>query len=342
MNLSQLTTSRLILLGITIGLLQAQQFEPRCGDCWCIPESNQVCRDYGEGIYDEFSQDMIDTFASFTLAYSSSFLLLEDDNGSSECYPFAESVGPLEGYAESSYPQCVRPETTETSVCAIEYTTLADSPESCPDRRYALATYPSQQEAEAAGAIVTHGGACGVCSNLQDLAMRNKFSDTFESSTVQCSASYAINRDFERLVGCFEDADNFGFSTACARLWAHYSATNTQLCAQACFNTQQLNGDPPECALLECLQCSNSTFQADFNVIGGRTWVKSGITERIARPCADFWRINHDPCQGNTTFEGPGIMPPGPTPAPTTSAGSFRKQLVWIVLTAVAGTIVWR
>jgi hypothetical protein len=34
MNLSQLTTSRLILLGITIGLLQAQQFEPRCGDCW--------------------------------------------------------------------------------------------------------------------------------------------------------------------------------------------------------------------------------------------------------------------------------------------------------------------
>lgn len=123
-----------------------------------IPESNQVCPDYGEGIYDEFSQDMIDTFASFTLAYSSSFLLLEDDNGSSECYPFAESVGPLEGYAESSYPQCVRPETTETSVCAIEYTTLADSPESCPDRRYALATYPSQQEAEAAGAIVTHGG----------------------------------------------------------------------------------------------------------------------------------------------------------------------------------------
>jgi hypothetical protein len=117
-----------------------------------------VCRDYGEGIYDEFSQDMIDTFASFTLAYSSSFLILEDDNGSSECYPFAESVGPLEGYAESAYPQCVRPETTETSVCAIEYTTLADSPESCPDRRYALATYPSQQEAEAAGAIVTHGG----------------------------------------------------------------------------------------------------------------------------------------------------------------------------------------
>ena len=102
---------------------------------------------------------------------------------------------------------------------------------------------------------------------------------------------------------------------------------------------ENLNGDPPECELLECLQCS-STFQTDFNDIGGRTWVKSGITERIARPCADFWRINHDPCQGNTTFEEPETMPPAPTPAPTTSGGSLSKAVCCLAI-AVLTAVCW-
>lgn len=102
------TLRRLLVVRIWVRFfltrLRLTQLSQHFHNTLSIPESNQVCPDYGEGIYDEFSQDMIDTFASFTLAYSSSFLLLEDDNGSSECYPFGESVGPLEGYAESAYP----------------------------------------------------------------------------------------------------------------------------------------------------------------------------------------------------------------------------------------------
>ena len=99
---------------------------------------------------------MIETFASFMLVSDPILLAAEDG---SDCYPFADSVGPLENYPESNNAQCVRPETNSTdSVCAIQYTTAANSADSCLGRRYALATYPSQEEAESTGAVVTHGG----------------------------------------------------------------------------------------------------------------------------------------------------------------------------------------
>jgi len=156
--------------------------------------------------------------------------------------------------------------------------------------------------------------------------MRMKFADSFEGSTVACSTSYVINRDFENLVGCFEDVELFGLSPQCARLWAHYVATNAHLCAAQCFSTQELNGPAPECELLDCLQCSDSQFQEDFDLISGRTLTNSGITQRIARPCSDFVRSNHDPvCQVSTT----------PTQAPTTSGGGSPMG-VWVALAAAA------
>jgi hypothetical protein len=331
MNTPRLALSLLLLcLG---GLSIAQDFIPRCGDCWCITETNEDCPDYGEGIYDDFSDTMIETFDSFTLI--SDPILLQTEDGNANCYPFAEAVGPIDGYPESNNPQCERPvDNSGESVCTIQYTTAADSAESCLGRRYALFTYPSQEEADSLGAITTHRGPCGVCSNLGDLAMRMKFSDSFESNTVACSASYVINKDFERLVGCFENTDNFGLSRQCAQLWAHYVATNANLCAAQCFDTSELNGPPPECELLDCLQCSNSTFQGDFDTISGRTLTNSGITQRIARACSDFVRVNHDPCQGNTTFDEPDTMAPQPTQAPT--SGSTSPTGVWVALTAAA------
>lgn len=160
-----------------------------------------------------------------------------------------------------------------------------------------------------------------------------KFDDSFESHTVACSASYALNRNFDKLVGCFQDKEKSGLSQECATLWAHYVATNVGLCAARCLDTTQLNGPAPECELLDCLQCSNSTFQADFDIISGRTLQNSGITERIARPCADFFRVDHDPCQGNTTFDEPETMPP--TPAPTSGVYVSPKG-AWIALAAAA------
>jgi len=100
---------------------------------------------------------MIDGFAAFTLV--SDPILLETDGGSADCFPFAEAVGPLESYPESNNDQCVRPENnSEGSVCAVQYTSAVDPTDLCSDRNYTLATYPSQEEAESAGAVVTHGG----------------------------------------------------------------------------------------------------------------------------------------------------------------------------------------
>ena len=164
--------------------------------------------------------------------------------------------------------------------------------------------------------------------------MRMKFSATFESSTVACTTSYVINRNFEKLVTCFQNPDLFGMSQECATLWAHYAATNAFLCSSACFDTSEVNGPAPQCELLDCLQCSESKFQADFDVLSGRTLTNSGITQRIARPCADFFRVIHDPCLGNTTFDEPNTMPTAPTQAPS-SGGSSPKR-AWIALAAAA------
>jgi hypothetical protein len=158
---------------------------------------------------------------------------------------------------------------------------------------------------------------------------------------VLCSVSYTLNRDFNDLITCYED--KLGLTKECATLWAHYSATNAGLCAETCassINGQvNLTGPPPECALSECLQCSNSTFQADFDILSGRTWAHSGITEQVARPCNDFYRVVHDPCAGNATFVEPNRTMT-PTPVPTSGGKSGMSARIPVAVAVLAFVVV--
>jgi hypothetical protein len=99
---------------------------------------------------------------------------------------------PLDNYPESNYPQCQKPSSSD-GVCAIQYTAAAEDTGSCPNRRYAIDSYPSAEEAEAAGAVVTHGGACGVFSNLQDFSSRLANADAYETTTVLRAVPYAYS-----------------------------------------------------------------------------------------------------------------------------------------------------
>jgi hypothetical protein len=289
-----------------------------------IPYPDDSCPAYPEGIVDDaLPDDIVETYSSFVLVVDPITLAAAD--GSADCYPFADSAGLLDNYPESNYPQCEKPSSSD-GVCAIQYTAAAEDPVSCPNRRYAIASYPSIEEAESAGAVVTHSGACGVCSNLEDFAMRLANADTIETTTVLCSVSYALSREFDTLVSCYQD--KLHVTEECSKLWAHYSATNVGLCANECASSSSgepvLIGPPPECELSECLQCSNSTFQADFDVLSGRTLVNSGITGRMARSCKEFFPVVHDPCVGNATFVE--LFPPNATMPPTAEPNSGGKS----------------
>jgi hypothetical protein len=63
-------------------------------------------------------------------------------------------------------------------------------------------TYASTEEIEADGAILTHHGACGVCSTTQDLAVYIEYVDLVEKGT-ECSIRGIL--DFDDGVLCYEE-----------------------------------------------------------------------------------------------------------------------------------------
>ena len=69
-----------------------------------------------------------------------------------------------------------------------------------------------------------------------------------------------------------------------------------------CFNVtfiQMLpnNGDPPQCALNECIHCDEDRSGPVFAAVAGRTRRASGLLSFILRPCAQLTILDHtDPC----------------------------------------------
>jgi hypothetical protein len=58
---------------------------------------------------------------------------------------------------------------SDEAVCAFIYNKAHDSEGFC--QLYSLKTFRNRFEAEVTGAVVTHKGACGLCSTTQDLAL---------------------------------------------------------------------------------------------------------------------------------------------------------------------------
>ena len=144
---------------------------------------------------------------------------------------------------------------------------------------------------------------CGVCSNAQDLSVYIARLQLLEDDTLQCATSYAVSPSddrFDTLTQCF---GQFGFTDDCALLWAHRVAANAVECAAQCISNLELNGPAPQCALGACLDCGQD-IQTVFDLLGGKTFVTSGLVDAVARPCRDYVRVEYDPCIGtNGTFD---------------------------------------
>jgi hypothetical protein len=154
--------------------------------------------------------------------------------------------------------------------------------------RYRLQPFRSAEAARTAGFSVTHAGACGTCSTLQDLAVYLERPD-LTSPVRRCGMR--INQADAR--ACLEA---LGFSGPCAATWS-YNARNTRY---ACFVPCVLSwveGEPsvgPDGRLNECLQCDEDRSGPVFKATAGRTRRNSGIRSSIARPAEQIAPVVHD------------------------------------------------
>jgi hypothetical protein len=169
---------------------------------------------------------------------------------------------------------------SRSTVCGVRFE---------PDQvHYQLATFADTAAARAAGFAVTHFGACGTCSTLQDLAVYLEKPD-LTTPVRKCAArwhSAAAQTCLELL----------GFSSACARTWL-YDAQNTR---RECFKVcvwSWMKGEPPTSGdgrLNACLQCDEDRSGPVFKTTAGRTRRNSGIRSSIPRPDDEVAPVVHD------------------------------------------------
>lgn len=155
---------------------------------------------------------------------------------------------------------------------------------------YQLQTFDDDASALAAGAEITHYGACGQCSTLQDLSVY--IAETDLTDPVRSCAVQGLDGDDEAAISCIED---LGFTEPCAEIW-FYNTRNTRLsCLDVCIS-QLRNGDPnhmPNGMLNPCIQCDEDESGPVFKAVSGRTRRNSGLPSRICRPCDSVSPVIH-------------------------------------------------
>ncbi len=187
---------------------------------------------------------------------------------------------PLDGDPYQAWRGREPPRVPAGTVCAVRFE--ADGV------HYRLATFPAEAEAGAAGFAITHRGACGTCSTLQDLAVYLETPD-LTAPVRRCG----ILPDASASLACIAA---LGFSDPCARTW-WFDARNTRVeCFGACV-VSWVEGEPstrPDGRLNPCLQCDEDRSGPVFKAVAGRTRRNSGIRSSIPRPDEEVGRVVHD------------------------------------------------
>ena len=153
---------------------------------------------------------------------------------------------------------------------------------------YRLASLADAAEAAAAGGFVTHGGGCGLCSSLEDLAVYAGNGD-LTSPVRQCGLVGAVG-GFDATIECLRA---LGFTAPCAQIWAFNTRHTQERCFDVCV---ALLDDPyhePDGALNACLQCDEDESGPVFKAVAGRTRRNSGLATALCRPCETVWRVEH-------------------------------------------------
>ncbi|MBN2114447.1 MAG: hypothetical protein JW785_10015 [Acidimicrobiia bacterium] len=153
---------------------------------------------------------------------------------------------------------------------------------------YRLATFGDAAAAEAAGGVVTHAGACGACSSLQDLAVYLANPDLGEP--VRQCALLSLTQGDAATLDCIM---GLGFSGPCAQIWAFNSAYTREACLEVCLAALDDPHHLPDGSLNPCLACDEEQSGPVFKAVAGRTRRNSGIPVAICRPPAEVAAVVH-------------------------------------------------
>lgn len=166
---------------------------------------------------------------------------------------------------------------------------------------YRLDTFPDRDAlAESGGYHLTHHGACGTCSSLQDLAVYARLDLT------RMAADCARRLTLAGRTSCMQA---IGFSDTCAQTWAYNAGHSRRYCTRLCladggWRTLISGAGPatnlPDGRLSACLQCDERISGPGFQYSAGRTRRNSGITAEIQRPDTARQSVPHDYFRSST------------------------------------------
>ena len=263
-------TAVLLAVLLLLALSAASTSASGCGSCWCVPDASHA------------SCPTMPANASAATIATFKSLNNTGTNYALDCSPYKDSS------CETTPPLA---NGTDESVCAFTYGADCSS--------YAASTYPSAAAAAAAGAVVTHLGACGVCSNAQDLAVYLSLFD-MTAPGKKCGAKGLVSTSWG--VRCWMD---LGMTEACAKIWVYDAIHDSSECGLTCAKDLKTPYNlPPDCRLNSCLQCDEDRAGPNFKTFAGRTRRRSGLASAIQRPCASVARgISHVPCPNSTAME---------------------------------------
>mmetsp|Transcript_15437 Transcript_15437/g.31975 ORF Transcript_15437/g.31975 Transcript_15437/m.31975 type:complete len:471 (+) Transcript_15437:516-1928(+) len=180
---------------------------------------------------------------------------------------------------------CV-PEVEEGEACVVE---LIASGSSCPSEyTYRLKTVSSLVNATAAGQYITHKGACGTCSSLQDLALMLEYPD-LPYKAQQCFFRSTAVKYVDKAEECYEE---IGFTKACSTTLAyHQKRIVDKECGYQCA-AWSYDGDlgKPNCQDVSgCGACVDRLgISTRLELMAGRTFANSGYPSQKAQQCIDI------------------------------------------------------
>ncbi len=154
-------------------------------------------------------------------------------------------------------------------------------------RTYRLRDFDSAASAAAAGAFVTHGGACGACSPLADLAVYAERPDLTEP----VRACGLRGGGHAGLVECIRA---LGFTLPCAQAWAYNTEHTRDQCGEICIRMLRAPYNLADGRINPCLACDEERSGEVFKAVAGRTRRNSGTPSAMCRPCGETLRIPHD------------------------------------------------
>ncbi|KAF2068793.1 hypothetical protein CYY_009885 [Polysphondylium violaceum] len=175
---------------------------------------------------------------------------------------------------------------SNVSVCGVLYPNENDR------STYYLVNYTSAQEAQEAGAYVTHLHSCGYCSTTQDLAAYMKYMD-LTSPIRDCAIVSFISKEIS--LDCIQKVAQFSHS--CSIIWLYDSLNTRKYCLDIClydYIHHVPNNVPTNSTILnDCLACDEEKSGPVFKVVAGRTRRDSGLKSAINRPPDSIYNITH-------------------------------------------------